>query len=43
MIIGQLGPALVQQGRHAQLINCPAETFYNMLNNTLLTDGTHFP
>lgn len=43
MIIGWSGPALVQRWRHALLINCSGETFYNKHNNNLLTDGNHFP
>lgn len=43
MIIGWSAPAQVQHRRHAQLINCSAEAFYNKHNNNLLTDGSHFP
>lgn len=48
MIIGWSAPAEVPQWRHAQLINCSAESFfffffYNRHNNNPLTDGNHFP
>lgn len=43
MIIGWSAPAQVRHWKHAQLIKCSAETFYNKQNNNLLTDGNHFP